>query len=439
MRASTGVFRGCVALTAVMVWAVMAVAQSGSGDARTWWHNARKSTSRYYNVRTDLPPDAARSLTDHMDRMCDAYQQMLSGFRVHQQFRLELWLFRSKRSYLAVLEDRYGVDGTGSGGICVMKGTQITLATWTEGNEHSRMLAVLQHEGFHQFAHAMFRAIPPWADEGLAQVFEHGVVAGDRVVVGEVPADWLAVLLAASQAQKLRPFDAFLSMGSEQWSEHVVGGDAGLNYLQAWALVHFFLYADNARYQPAFFEFLRQMNVGNSWEAAFQQAFKTRDYQALQGAFQEYLQKLRPTDLRTTLYRLEFLAEGARTLAERDTYPETIEALEAELKAIEFEHTIRDGQKEITIAASNPASFRLPFAADGEDGPRFQLLPWPSEGDDEDTAKEGQKRTKSWRRPKTKTAPRPRRIVTAGLFPRTFGIDWERDRRGRLSYQLVTD
>ena len=438
MRASCDLRRGCAALMAILVWAAAAVAQSGSGEARTWWQNAQTIQSRYYNVRTDLPPDSARRVAEHMDRMCDAYRQMLSGFRIHKQFRLEMWLFRSKQSYLAVLADRYDVNGTGSGGICVTKGTRITLATWTSGNDASRMLRVLQHEGFHQFARAMFRSIPPWANEGLAQVFEHGAVVGDRVIVGEVPAQWLAVLHAASEARKLKPFDAFMSMEGEQWGEHVVGGTATLDYLQAWALVHFFLYAENARYQPGFFEFLLQMNVGNSWEAAFQRAFGTRDYEALQGAFLKYLHRLRPTDLRTTLYRLEFLAEGAHALAGSDTYPETLEELQAELQAIDFKHTIRDGERKLTIAASDSASFRIPLAEEGEKGARFQLLPWPS--DDEEDAKESQrKRATSGRPPKPQAAPRPRRIITAGLFPRTFGIDWDRDRSGRLTYRLVTD
>jgi hypothetical protein len=438
MRASRDLVREWAALTALMVWATAAAGQSASQEAQAWWRTAQTIQSRYYNVRTDLPSGAARMVAGHMDRMCDAYAQMLSGFRIHKQFRLEMWLFRSQRSYLAVLADQYDVDGTGSGGMCVTKGTRITLAAWMRGDDAPRMLRTLQHEGFHQFARAMFRSIPPWANEGLAQVFEHGVVVGDRVIVGEVPAEWLAVLRAASEARKLKPFDAFMSMEDEQWGEHVVGGTATLNYLQAWALAHFFLYADNARYQPGFFEFLRQMNVGNSWEAAFQQAFGTRDYATLQGAFLQYLRQLQPTDLRTTLYRLEFLAEGARTLADHDAYPETLEALEAELRAIDFKHAVRHGGREVIIAASDPESFRIPLADEGENGAKFRLLPWSS-NDEEQAENAGQKRKGARHRPEPRAAPKPRRIITAGLFPRTFGIDWDRDRRGRLSYRLVTD
>ena len=51
---------------------------------------------------------------------------------------------------------------------------------------------------------------------------------------------------------------------------------------QAWSLVHFFLYAQDARWQKQFLSFLDRLNRGASWESAFQQVFGTSEYTEIQ-------------------------------------------------------------------------------------------------------------------------------------------------------------
>jgi len=438
MNMSIGGVRTVGALAMVAAVAAAAAGQSPTQEAQAWWRNAATFKTRYYRVRTDLPPDAARMVAGHMDHMCDAYLRMLAAFRISRPSGLEMWLFGSQRSYLTVIADRYDANVKGSQGVCISKGTRITLASWMTERDPEPMLQVMQHEGFHQFARGAFRSIPPWADEGLAQVFEHGILLDGEVLVGEVPVEWLAMLQAAVKMNRLRTFDAFMSMENEEWGDHVVGGTAQLNYLQAWGLVHFFLYADNARYQQRFMAFLGQLNRGNSWQGAYQHAFGTRDYAALQGAFVKYLMELQPTDLRLTVYRLKFLAEGAKALAEKDTYPETLEEMREHLTAMAFVHEIHHGRRTLRISAKDPSSYAIPLCG-GDEAVKFELLPWETKGKADDAKSGGWKRGRKRRASSTPDEPLPRRIVTTGLFPRTFRIDWKRDRRGKLSYVLVTD
>ncbi len=240
------------------------------------------------------------------------------------------------------------------------------------------------------------------------------------------------MLSAASKQRALKKFDEFMSMDGAEWNGQIQSGTAGLNYAQAWALVHFFLYAENARFQKGFVQFLSHMNQGDSWGNAFMKAFGTRNYESLQTKFLEHIETIRPTDFLLTLQRLEFLAEGTIALAERGIYPVTLEEMRTELQKIGFEHKIGRGLDQMTILATDPASFLIPRSQRVE-AAVFDLLPPPEE------PKKGRQGTTRKPQRKGKSLPLPARIVTSGLMPRTFGVDWKRDRKGRLSYSLVTD
>ena len=47
---------------------------------------------------------------------------------------------------------------------------------------------VVQHEGFHQFAHFVIRGeLPTWLNEGIAEYFGESVFTGDGFVSGVIP------------------------------------------------------------------------------------------------------------------------------------------------------------------------------------------------------------------------------------------------------------
>ena len=127
------------------------------------------------------------------------------------------------------------------------------------------MHEVLQHEGFHQFAHVLFPDLPVWANEGFAELFAIGSVVKDEFK--RTFRDMAAQLHASRRSDTLLPFRGFFTMGGHAWNHVVRVGDPSLNYTQAWSLVHFFLYAQDARWQPP------PSSSSNSpiaeWESAF--------------------------------------------------------------------------------------------------------------------------------------------------------------------------
>ena len=266
----------CIVLTLAFCAPAMAAAESDD-----WWHRAPVFPSRYYIVKTDLPKDEAVALARHMDLTCEAYAALFAGFKNWRPKRLELYLFASRDDYIPTLLKQFNARGEGSWGMAIPRGTSMSLAAWRGKHEIDEMKSLLQHEGFHQFAKQLFPKLPTWANEGMAGIFERGVVAGNTLVLGAVKiGDWMRIKKALHN-RTVMPFDQFFTMRRSEWNHQVREGDAHGNYLQAWSVTHFFLYANDGRYQTPFLKFLSQLNNDSPWKDAFVAAFGTPDFRAI--------------------------------------------------------------------------------------------------------------------------------------------------------------
>lgn len=403
-----------------------AAASPQAARALAWLQRSRTFESRHYQVRTDLDHATAELVASHMDLMVDAYADILGGFTARRNLRLEMWVFETVDDYNAVLERELDFDPAGSGGVCARRGTRVVLAGFRpSGGDASaslaRLLSIFQHEGFHQFAHALFPSIPVWANEGLAGLFEDAVVRDGSVILGDVPASRLRFLRGALAQNGLRPLPDLLSIDPDAWWADLRQGQAGINYQQSWALVHFLLYADGGRHRDGFMRFLSLMNQGADGRAGFRQAYRLRDEAEIEPAFGRWLHDVPATDFAATLDRLAFIAAGVRTLhdeagAAGGTAPRTLDELREALVARDFSFTVPRPYGPAAILASESSSFEVPGGGVGggaDDGPRFELV---------DCA--GRRM--------------PPCIQVAGLAPRAFGVRWTR--RGRaIVGELVTD
>ncbi len=373
-----------------------------------------------YRLHTDLPEDQARSLSAHLEVMNGAYRDLFSGLRMPSASPMDVYVFRSQEAYLAALRNDWSVDGTGSGGMFVIRGSKRAVLTWKGEQGLDRVRSVLQHEGFHQFAAELFPDLPLWANEGLAELFEHAVVVDGRVVLGEVPAASIAMLHRARDGNALLPFDSFFEIDSAEWGRSVRTGSAALQYTQAWGLVHFFLYAREGRWQNQFLTFLEQLNRGQEWSVAFRSSFGVDSWSEIQEEFLRYLDAIRPTDYRGTIRRLEFLAVGMRSLADEGVFPGSLQILKQQLQNRSFEFTSRLFETPRTMRADDASIYRVPGSDGGENGPEFMLA--DNRG-----------------RPVTGGGvKRPWNIGTSGLEPRNFMVWWDRGRGGwtfRLDYE----
>jgi hypothetical protein len=136
----------------------------------------------------------------------------------------------------------------------------------------------MQHEGFHQFAANAFPELPLWLNEGLAEYFNYSKWTGDELLEGFISAKQLAIIKAVIMKDSFAPLEQFLEITNEQWLGAIQSGN-GLNYLQAWSLVQFFMCADDGKYRESFENFLCQLARGTkakqAWKSCFTQDVKT--------------------------------------------------------------------------------------------------------------------------------------------------------------------
>jgi limonene-1,2-epoxide hydrolase len=421
-----------------------AVAQHDGRTVDAWLKRTWTFQSEHYDVQTDLERADAEALARHMDRMFEHYGRVFSGLRVRKDLKLNLLLFAKMPDYLATMKLRYDSKAEGTAGICVQERSRVTLAAWKEYRSVEHLKRTLQHEGFHQFARALFPGIPSWADEGLAEIFETAIVLGDRVIFGEVDSGRLEILRRAARANSLIPVESLMKINQDNWMDHVNAGEGSLQYAQAWALVHLLLYADHARYQPAFEQFLSIMNAGQSWQTAFYRAFNTRDFDQLQQRLGRYFDELRPTDLRETIRRMDALATGLSALHEKGTHPATMDELKAALRELGFVHASQLFEPIKTFRATDEHLYQVPAPGQEKIEIVFELIEPPPAPNQKPGARRPAPRPARPDAPKespseAKPAPaKPRVLTTRGLEPMELTIEWSLDEKtGRLSHQII--
>ena len=397
--------------------------------AQQWWASSAEFRTRYYNVKTDLTESDARHLAEHMDITFEAYARLFTGLKARTPKSLDLYLFADQKDYNVVLMEKFRAVGTGSWGMAITRRGETSLVAWQGDYSRTDMESVLQHEGFHQFARYLFPRLPSWANEGLAEIFQRGVEIDGKIVLGEVSPRDLKMLTKATEARQFRSFAQFFTMDQRVWNQHVQFGQANTNYLQAWCLVHFFLYADDAKYQPAFMDFLVGLNRELPWEEAFVRAYGTPDFSAMEQRWLKYLDELQPADYRETIRRLDFLAAGMKALNEQKIYPLSIDELQVEMEKIDFEHDSDLFEKPRTMQAENDALFRAAAGKSKDSQSTFQLTDVkgkPIQVPKDDKAKAKLERLIS---------RKPLQIATVGLEPRNLVVRWKK--AGKKGFQPI--
>lgn len=236
--------------------------------------------SKYYIIRTDLPAETVKEVVIRMNKMAEEYHARTQGFSGEIRERLPFYLFKTHEEYLRAggLPGSAGVfDGSK---LMAVAGEQPTSRTWH----------VVQHEGFHQFAHAVIRGeLPTWLDEGIAEYFGESLFTGDAFVSGVVPPWRLRRLQEEIKAGRLKSIKDIMLTSHEQWN----GRLSIENYDEAWSMVHFLAHGEDGRYQDAFVSFMRLIGRGIPWPVAWKQTFG--DASGFEQRWREYWLKQPPS------------------------------------------------------------------------------------------------------------------------------------------------
>jgi hypothetical protein len=258
------VLAGLMLLAVVAGLAVQAHAQAKLKTYKT----------KYYIIHTDLDTDGVQEAIVRMTAMADEYRRRTRGFSGKIRKRLPFYLFRNSKDYYAF----GGIKGSAGvfmgGSLMAIAGEKTSGRTWH----------IVQHEGFHQFAHATIgRGIPIWADEGMAEYFGQGIFTGDGFVVGVIPPRRLARLKNEIKENKVKSFSKMMTMTNREWVKEM----AMVNYDQAWSMIYFLIRAENGKYQKATMGFLKDISRGRLYLAAWTRNFGS-DIKIFEKRWREY-------------------------------------------------------------------------------------------------------------------------------------------------------
>jgi hypothetical protein len=352
----------------IAAWAAAPAAGQERQAMVPWWYRARQAEVGHYWIKTDLPAGEADALARHLNLMYEQYVGRLASLPARAPTPLNVLLFADRLDYEETLRRRYGLDAEGTGGLFFVKPAGTALALWTGGLPPRRVLHVLQHEGFHQFAYSRFgRDLPRWVNEGLAELFGASVMVDGSLLIGQVSARALDDVRSSIELGTSVPFDTMLVMTPAQWSEALAADGAAGLYAQSWSMVHFLVYGEGGRYQAAFERYLRLINAGYRSREAFVRAFDTEDFGPFERRWQQYVTNASPDSFVTALERLEFLAAGARELARREVFPESLAELRAGLEEIDFTFALHEHAGPIVLRTDS-RMFAIPPTGSSREG-----------------------------------------------------------------------
>ncbi len=279
----------------------------------TFAANLREIETRHYTLHTDVDNALAKDLAARLDGMYEEYDRRLADFKkadANDSARFEVYVFAKRMDYMKFTNNRLA----NSGGVFIPDRNQ--LASYLEGQGRDAMRRTLQHEAFHQFAfRSISGSLPPWLNEGLAQLFEEAIWTGKSFMLNQVPPRRTRQLHSDVKARKLVPFDDFLPITLDEWN-HTLTTDVergGVQYNQAWAMVHFLVNAGTEnggkpKYRDRLVKLLKMTNTGTPADAAFREAFSDNT-KGFQDRFAEYAANLQPTAAATLLERQNVLAD----------------------------------------------------------------------------------------------------------------------------------
>lgn len=408
------------------LWMVASAAADGLNDLDTY-------SSRFYRIHTNLTKVQAAEYGAHMDLVYASYSKRFQSLRGKKQGPQNLYLLRSQRDYLQTLAD-LGINGTGTGGVFFWGGST-GLATWVEGKPRGRTLAVLQHEGFHQFARARLGdELPIWVNEGLAEYFEHSIVVAGKFRTGIMAGDRLAAVQRAVQGGTAIAFDTLLNTTHAEWNRFVASGSSrgGLQYAQSWLIVHFLAHGDEGRFAKAFNQYLVALSGGRDHTVAFRTAFGTLDTAPFARRWERFLKDAEPDNFSETVNRVQFLAAGMARTSPEGQWPETLEQLKAQLVRATFELKYTGDAGKQTLSATDDKWYG--YIDDQGQPQAFTLQPTatpkPKRG------RRGAGRVVVEDTQDTDATALPPTLVAAGLSPPVH-LTWERDEEGEVRARVI--
>jgi len=307
--------------------------------------------TKYYIIHSDLPTDQVKEAVLRMTRMAEEYHARTQGFSGDIRERMPFFLFKNAADYYRAggLPGSAGVFNPNDKSLMAIAGEDTKGQTWH----------IVQHEGFHQFAHFVIRGeLPTWLNEGIAEYFGESIFTGDGFVSGVIPPWRLKRVQEDIKGGRLKSIKEMMFTSQAEWN----GRLAIENYDQAWSMVHFLAQGEGGRYQEPFVLFMKLIGNGTPWEYAWRQTFG--DAGGFEQRWKDYWLS-QPPNPTSTLYVQAATAVFTSFLARSATQKETFDSFDEFLTAARDDR-VKTGQ---TIDDWLPTPLLHEMAAQAGDAP----------------------------------------------------------------------
>lgn len=344
--------------------------------------NLQRHKGRHYTVRFDTPPDVARELSRHIDAMHEEYTRRFSAFGVRNARPMTVWVFARQADYLEFLA-KQGHDVRNTSGVFFVSDDAQGIATYLEGQSERHVIATLQHEGFHLFSFLRIHEdLPIWADEGLAEFFEAGILVKGKMATGIAPPGNLRRVQEAIRSNEYLPLSDLFVMSHAEWNALTNAGDdrAILMYAQAWSVCHFLIVAENGKYLSVLMDYLNGIKRGMGPDIAMRQAVGEGGVRAMEEAWKKFILACEPDPLLQAVERLEFLGRGLLALHSMGVPVRSLDELRARLTAAGYASIVYSHGVMQRFDASDPRMFEAPPAQKRGVTSRIALADPPREG-----------------------------------------------------------
>lgn len=245
-------------------------------------------------ITSDIDPESRRTTFDRTRWLLTTIEQVFTGMKIRRASDgLEVWFAKDRPTYLALIGQEAGADGTNTAGMAAYGGRRTML--FVRGLEWP----TIQHEAWHASRSVFIPAMPKWLDEGIAEVFDHGTFLDEQFVIGGITANDISQVAALFETDNWIPLGRFMRE-DDGWNQRLREGTVRgrAQYVQAWAISHFLLFADEGRHRSRMNTFLRSLNRGMEEWKAFDAAIgaNERTIATLEREVREYFENARPVD-----------------------------------------------------------------------------------------------------------------------------------------------
>jgi tetratricopeptide (TPR) repeat protein len=226
--------------------------------------------TEHYKVTTDISPEAAKRYGEGLEAAFRHYQSTL-GKPFPRGFgrKPRVAIFNTAENYYTYFELLSEQRGENTLGVFRPNLNELVLFETLDVEDTNH---TLYHEAVHHFVQQLTPThLPYWINEGIAEYLGAITVKGDRVTEKAKMLDRLPHIRMAVEVDSVYPFEKIMNESPREF----YGGNVGLKYAQAWAMVHFFYEAAGGKHRPRIQKYLDLLLAGAPPRKAYEEAFSS--------------------------------------------------------------------------------------------------------------------------------------------------------------------